>query len=105
MVEGEFQRNVLRVDSRKGTASVCRVCAAVIKCVNLLLIAFCSCVLYFAFNRYGLPVNFQAILLQPNKKSTKRLRDVLNQLYSHLDGSAAAPSGNVDVSVMQRYIP
>ncbi|XP_037046883.1 V-type proton ATPase subunit C [Bradysia coprophila] len=46
--------------------------------------------------RYGLPVNFQAILLHPNKKSTKRLRDVLNQLYSHLDGSAQAPSNTVD---------
>jgi len=38
--------------------------------------------------RYGLPVNFQAILIQPNKKSTKRLREVLNQLYIHLDNSA-----------------
>jgi len=50
--------------------------------------------------RYGLPVNFQAILLHPNKKSTKRLRDVLNQLYSHLDGSAQAPTNiadNVDI--------
>lgn len=52
--------------------------------------------MWFAFS-YGLPVNFQAILMHPNKKSTKRLRDVLNQLYSHLDGSAAAPSGNLDV--------
>lgn len=40
--------------------------------------------------RYGLPVNFQAILLQPNKKSSKRLRDVLNQLYAHLDSSATS---------------
>lgn len=40
--------------------------------------------------RYGLPVNFQAILLRPHKKSTKRLRDVLNQLYAHLDSSATA---------------
>lgn len=40
--------------------------------------------------RYGLPVNFQAILLHPNKKSTKRLRDVLNQLYAHLDSSATS---------------
>ncbi|XP_055319370.1 V-type proton ATPase subunit C isoform X1 [Sitodiplosis mosellana] len=46
--------------------------------------------------RYGLPVNFQAILIHPNKKSVKRLRDVLNQLYSHLDGSASAPSNNAD---------
>ncbi|XP_058460216.1 V-type proton ATPase subunit C isoform X1 [Malaya genurostris] len=46
--------------------------------------------------RYGLPVNFQAILIHPNKKSTKRLRDVLNQLYGHLDGSAASSGGNAD---------
>lgn len=46
--------------------------------------------------RYGLPVNFQAILIHPNKKNTKRLRDVLNQLYGHLDGSAASTGGNAD---------
>jgi len=40
-------------------------------------------------HRYGLPVNFQAILIEPNKKSVKRLRDVLNQLYGHLDGASA----------------
>lgn len=55
--------------------------------------------------RYGLPVNFQAILLQPNKKSSKRLRDVLNQLYAHLDSSATSggnsQSANQDVSVFQ----
>ncbi|XP_053672976.1 V-type proton ATPase subunit C [Anopheles nili] len=46
--------------------------------------------------RYGLPVNFQAILIHPSKKSTKRLRDVLQQLYGHLDGSAASSGGNAD---------
>ncbi|XP_015440264.1 PREDICTED: V-type proton ATPase subunit C isoform X2 [Dufourea novaeangliae] len=49
--------------------------------------------------RYGLPVNFQAILLHPHKKCARRLRDVLNQLYAHLDSSAtagAAPQGNQD---------
>nr|XP_033795096.1 V-type proton ATPase subunit C 2 [Geotrypetes seraphini] len=40
--------------------------------------------------RYGLPVNFQTVLLQPNKKSTKRLRDVLNAIFKHLDEAAAA---------------
>uniref|UniRef100_A0A8K9XRE5 V-type proton ATPase subunit C n=1 Tax=Oncorhynchus mykiss TaxID=8022 RepID=A0A8K9XRE5_ONCMY len=39
---------------------------------------------------YGLPVNFQAMLLQPNKKNMKKLREVLNDLYKHLDSSAAA---------------
>ncbi|XP_078503928.1 V-type proton ATPase subunit C 2 [Lissotriton helveticus] len=44
--------------------------------------------------RYGLPVNFQAMLLQANKKSTKRLRDVLNAIFKHLD--EAASSGMID---------
>ncbi|KAJ8963413.1 hypothetical protein NQ318_018893 [Aromia moschata] len=46
--------------------------------------------------RYGLPVNFQAILIHPNKKAMKRLREVLNQLYGHLDSSAALSGSNVD---------
>ncbi|KAL1227524.1 V-type proton ATPase subunit [Trichinella spiralis] len=48
--------------------------------------------------RYGLPVNFQAVLLQPNKRTfTKRLRDVLSQLYAHLDvGNLGA--GNFEMS-------
>ncbi|XP_070092795.1 V-type proton ATPase subunit C 2 isoform X10 [Equus caballus] len=40
--------------------------------------------------RYGLPVNFQAVLLQPKKSSTKRLREVLNSVFRHLDQVAAA---------------
>lgn len=46
--------------------------------------------------RYGLPVNFQAILIHPNKKTSKRLREVLNQLYGHLDSSALQGGGNID---------
>lgn len=54
--------------------------------------------------RYGLPVNFQAILIQPNKKSMKRLRDQLNQLYGHLDGSAGSGAGgNSDVSIFVQF--
>uniref|UniRef100_A0AC34QGZ2 V-type proton ATPase subunit C n=1 Tax=Panagrolaimus sp. JU765 TaxID=591449 RepID=A0AC34QGZ2_9BILA len=41
--------------------------------------------------RYGLPVNFQAVIMEPNKGSTKKLRMELNKLYSHLDGSASGP--------------
>ncbi|CAG0918094.1 unnamed protein product [Notodromas monacha] len=44
--------------------------------------------------RYGLPVNFQGMLLQPKKKgSAKRLREVLNNHYAHLDQSAGDSSG------------
>lgn len=45
--------------------------------------------------RYGLPVNFQAMLMQTNKKTMKKLREVLYDLYKHLDSSAAAV---IDVS-------
>ncbi|XP_022908903.2 V-type proton ATPase subunit C-like [Onthophagus taurus] len=45
--------------------------------------------------RYGLPINFQAILLQPND-APKRLRQVLNNLYGHLDGSALLGASNAD---------
>ncbi|KRT80897.1 hypothetical protein AMK59_5048 [Oryctes borbonicus] len=46
--------------------------------------------------RYGLPVNFQAILLHPYKKQSKKLRELLNQLYGHLDSSALQGSANID---------
>ncbi|XP_006012217.1 V-type proton ATPase subunit C 1-B [Latimeria chalumnae] len=60
--------------------------------------------------RYGLPVNFQAMLLQPNKKSINRLRDVLNALYKHLDGAAASFSDTkIDIPGLnvgnQEYYP
>ncbi|KAK2149510.1 hypothetical protein LSH36_449g04015 [Paralvinella palmiformis] len=48
--------------------------------------------------RYGLPVNFQAMLLQPQKKTKKRLREELNHLYAHLDSSANSGTvGDVDI--------
>lgn len=37
--------------------------------------------------RYGLPVNFVAMLLQPPKKNQRKLRDSLNQHFAHLDTS------------------
>ncbi|XP_029642849.1 V-type proton ATPase subunit C 1-A [Octopus sinensis] len=40
--------------------------------------------------RYGLPVNFQAMLLHPHKKAQRRLREELNKHYSHLDSAALA---------------
>jgi len=37
--------------------------------------------------RYGLPVNFQAMVLAPVKKQQKKLRELLNEQYAHLDNS------------------
>lgn len=42
--------------------------------------------------RYGLPVNFQAMVLSPPRKSQKRLRDVLSHHYRHLDASGDSKS-------------
>ncbi|KAH3864594.1 V-type proton ATPase subunit C 1-A-like [Dreissena polymorpha] len=49
--------------------------------------------------RYGLPVNFQAMLLLPQKKNHRRLREELNRLYEHLDNTAMAgmDAGNVEI--------
>ncbi|XP_032069875.1 V-type proton ATPase subunit C 2 isoform X2 [Thamnophis elegans] len=49
--------------------------------------------------RVWLPVNFQAMLLQPNKKSTKRLREVLNAVFKHLDEVAAASLMDTSVDI------
>ncbi|XP_045175868.1 V-type proton ATPase subunit C 1-A-like [Mercenaria mercenaria] len=49
--------------------------------------------------RYGLPVNFQAMLLLPHKKTQRRLRDELGRLYEHLDNTALTgiETGTMDI--------
>lgn len=61
-------------------------------------------VIFSGCDRYGLPVNFQAMLLHPHKKNTKRLRDILNQLYGHLDSSAVQGSASHDVSIVSNCL-
>uniref|UniRef100_A0A8C5D7T9 V-type proton ATPase subunit C n=1 Tax=Gouania willdenowi TaxID=441366 RepID=A0A8C5D7T9_GOUWI len=51
--------------------------------------------------RYGLPVNFQAMLVQPKKKTMKKLREVLRDLYKHLDATAAFNSVAMNVPGFQ----
>lgn len=100
MVEGELQRMLLCLDPRKSTPRFCRIGFKVTKSFVTFQLSIKK---YFSSFRYGLPVNFQAILIHPNKKNQKRLRDVLNQLYGHLDGSASSSSVNADVRI-QEYI-
>jgi len=47
--------------------------------------------------RYGLPVNFQAMTLQPMKGKSRRLRETLDTLYDHLDGQLSKAGDNVDI--------
>nr|CAB3224657.1 V-type proton ATPase subunit C 2-like [Phallusia mammillata] len=59
--------------------------------------------------RYGLPVNFQAAVLEPQKKQRKRLRETLNSLYGDLDStglSAVDEEALPGLSLgMQEYYP
>lgn len=96
MVESQLQRVLLRLGARESAARFRRIGSEVRILENRQDRRFNDDV---SASRYGLPVNFQAILIHPNKKNQKRLRDVLNQLYGHLDGSAAGSSSvNADVS-------
>ncbi|KAL7862314.1 hypothetical protein SRHO_G00137550 [Serrasalmus rhombeus] len=49
--------------------------------------------------RYGLPVSFQTLLLQPEKKHAKRLREELNSLFRDLDPTAAASKPDMGVDI------
>ncbi|XP_061073426.1 V-type proton ATPase subunit C 1-B [Conger conger] len=52
--------------------------------------------------RYGLPVNFQTVLLQPDRKRSQHLRGLLDSLYAHLDctGAASKPDAGLDIPDM-----
>lgn len=45
--------------------------------------------------RYGLPVNYQALLLQTDKKRSKKLREELTSLFVHLDPTASVSKKEV----------
>ncbi|XP_053489735.1 V-type proton ATPase subunit C 1-B [Ictalurus furcatus] len=51
--------------------------------------------------RYGLPVSFQALLLQPQKKQVKRLREELNSVFTHLDPMAVAGKQDVGLDIAE----
>ncbi|UJR13915.1 hypothetical protein I4U23_000921 [Adineta vaga] len=60
--------------------------------------------------RYGLPVNFTAMIIHPLKKSTKRLREELDKLFGYLDQSGQSKQDEqIDIpgvfSSQQEYYP
>lgn len=54
--------------------------------------------------RYGLPVNFQAILMQPHKKEDKRLREVLADMFKHLASVHVVSSKEDDAEKFYPYV-
>jgi len=54
--------------------------------------------------RYGLPVNFQAILVQPNKREDKGLRSVLAEMFRHLASVHVVSSKEDDSEKFYPYV-
>jgi len=54
--------------------------------------------------RYGVPVNFQAILIQPNKKEDKALRSVLADMFQHLASVHVVTSKEDDAERFYPYV-
>jgi len=54
--------------------------------------------------RYGLPVNFQAILMQPNKREDKGLRNVLAEMFKHLASVHVVTSKEDDSEKFYPYV-
>jgi len=54
--------------------------------------------------RYGLPIDFQCVILKPKKGFEKKLRDALTELYSKLSGDSSLAdqldAGETDLSGM-----
>ncbi|XP_070699037.1 V-type proton ATPase subunit C 1-B [Pempheris klunzingeri] len=49
--------------------------------------------------RYGLPVNYQALLLQTDRKRSKKLREELSSLFVHLDPTATVSMTDVSSDI------
>jgi len=47
--------------------------------------------------RFGLPVNFQGMVVLPQKKQVKKLRECLNDIYFHLDSAGGDVAGGEDL--------
>ena len=54
--------------------------------------------------RFGLPVNFQAAIVKPPKKGSKRLRETLDNLYSHLNSTNDLSKKDVSEEQIQMII-
>ncbi|KAM9777547.1 V-type proton ATPase subunit C 1-B-like [Neosynchiropus ocellatus] len=49
--------------------------------------------------RYGLPVNYQALVLQPDRKGARKLREELASLFMHLDPTATVSKTEVSCDI------
>ena len=55
--------------------------------------------------RYGLPVNFLAVVIQPNKKSVIEITDEQHKYNGHFSSMAMHPNGKVLITVSSSSQP
>ena len=99
MVENQFQRNFLRFDSHQSSTGFRRIRSSVSDNVFLRILIFAT-----RSHRFGLPVNFVAIVIHPTRKTTKRLRDALNQQFGYLDQSKSSRESDVRQFIDHRFV-
>ena len=70
--------------------------------MEMLLLYYCTIpvpVSAVSPHRYGLPVNFVAVVIKPHRKSHKKVSDTLKDMYGYLDTKFVASEVDVSVSV------
>lgn len=103
--EGKMERNKLESDRKRKWSDLVRWCkvnfseAFTAWIHALALRAFVESVL-----RYGLPVNFQAIMVQPHRKQERKARAALNDLFQHLDRGGAVSKGDASDKDMPAHL-
>ena len=69
---------------------------------KLIIFLWSQCVTWLKIispSRYGLPMNYQALLLQTDRKRSKKLREELSSLFMHLDPTATDSKTDVRATV------
>lgn len=96
LAEGEFHSGVHCLDSLKSIESFCGISTQVSlntgnPFLSLLMNSWCILMglLVMSLDRYGLPVNYQALLLETDRKRSKKLKEELSSLFVHLDPTAS----------------
>lgn len=99
LAQADLQQHICRLDSPEGAEGVCGI-GSQVGAVPSFPVTACECAdgAVVSPTRYGLPLNYQALLLQTDRKSSKKLEEELSLLFMHLDPTAA--SCKTDVSLI-----
>jgi len=66
------------------------------ECITMMMHLKCLKIFIESVLRYGLPVRFESIVIQPPEKAKSKLNSVLDMTYKHLDRSGSSFNKNSD---------